>query len=223
MNNKKIPKATVLRLSIYHRYLQGLLRNGTHVISSADLAQSTNVNPAQLRKDLSYFGKFGVRGVGYQVGQLASRIQNILGLGKEWHMALVGINHIGHALLQYNQFEKRGYNFVAAFDLDGANTGQKIGNLFIKPITAMTEAVEKEAIDFGVITVTNERAQEVADAMVNAGIKGILNFSAVRLNVPDDVDVRHIDFTVLLDTMTYTISRRSSSNIMKGLMEKQRR
>ena len=138
-------------------------------------------------------------------------------------MALVGINHIGHALLQYNQFEKRGYNFVAAFDLDGANTGQKIGNLFIKPITAMTEAVEKEAIDFGVITVTNERAQEVADAMVNAGIKGILNFSAVRLNVPDDVDVRHIDFTVLLDTMTYTISRRSSSNIMKGLMEKQRR
>ncbi|MGQ9813386.1 MAG: redox-sensing transcriptional repressor Rex [Dissulfurimicrobium sp.] len=98
-NNKKIPKATILRLSMYHRYLQGLLRNGTHVISSADLAHFTNVNPAQLRKDLSYFGKFGVRGVGYQVEQLVLRIQNILGLEKEWRMALVGVNYIGQALL----------------------------------------------------------------------------------------------------------------------------
>lgn len=223
MNNKKIPKATVLRLSIYHRYLQGLLRNGTHVISSADLAHSTNVNPAQLRKDLSYFGKFGVRGVGYQVAQLVLRIQNILGLGKEWRMALVGVNHIGQALLQYNQFEKRGYNFVAAFDLDEINAGQKIGNLFIKPINALDEAVEKDAIDFGVITVSNERAQEVANALVRAGIKGILNFSAVRLDVPGGIDVRNIDFTVLLDTMTYTISQRSgliNDKISKNIYQK---
>jgi redox-sensing transcriptional repressor len=208
---------------MYHRYLQGLLRNGTHVISSADLAHFTNVNPAQLRKDLSYFGKFGVRGVGYQVEQLVSRIQNILGLGKEWRMALVGVNYIGQALLQYNQFEKRGYNFVAAFDLDEINTGQKIGNLFIKPINALDEAVEKDDIDFGVITVSNERAQEVANALVKAGIKGILNFSAARLDVPDDIDVRNIDFTVLLDTMTYTISRRNgliSNKISKNTYQK---
>ena len=209
MNNKKIPKATVLRLSMYHRYLQGLLRSGTYVISSADLAHSTNVNPAQLRKDLSYFGKFGVRGVGYQVEQLVLRIQNILGLGKEWRMALVGVNYIGQALLQYNQFEKRGYNFVAAFDVDEINIGQKIANLYIKPIIELNDIVEQDNIDFGVITVSNEQAQEVANALVNAGIKGILNFSAARLNVPDDIDVRNIDFTVLLDTMTYTISQRN--------------
>ncbi|UKL13174.1 redox-sensing transcriptional repressor Rex [Dissulfurimicrobium hydrothermale] len=208
MNNKKIPKATVLRLSMYHRYLQGLLRDGKHVISSADLAHFTNVNPAQLRKDLSYFGKFGVRGVGYQVEQLVLKIQSILGLEKRWRMALVGIGHIGKALLQYGQFEKRGYFFVAAFDLDEANIGKMIGNLAIKSITTLEEIVKKEDIDFGVIAVPNERAQEIADLFVNSGIKGILNFSSAHLEVPKNVYVRNIDFTLLLDTMTYAISRR---------------
>lgn len=211
----KIPKATVLRLSVYHRNLQGLLRKGTHIISSADLAHYTNVNPAQLRKDLSYFGKFGVRGVGYKVDQLAMRIQDILGLSKQWQMVLMGANQIGQALLQYSQFEKRGYNFVAAFDLDDINIGRSIGNIPVRPINTLEDIIRDNGIELGVIAVPSEKAQDAADMLVKAGIKGILNFSFSRITVPANIDIRNVDFTILLDTMTYTISQRNESKNYK--------
>ena len=215
MHNNKIPRATILRLSMYYRNLQRLLRKGINVISSADLAHYTNVNPAQLRKDLSYFGKFGVRGVGYKVDQLAMSIQGILGLSKQWQMVLIGANQIGQALLQYGQFEKRGYNFVSIFDFDDASIGRTIGGIPVRPITILEDTIKKSGIELGVIAMSNEKAQDAANMLVKAGIKGILNFSFGRIDVPDNIDIRNVDFAIFLDTMTYAISQRNETKNYK--------
>jgi redox-sensing transcriptional repressor len=208
LNETKIPQATILRLSIYYRYLQSIISQGIDVVSSNELAQQTNVNPAQLRKDLSYFGKFGVRGVGYDIPKLLNNLKNILGLNKERKMALVGLGHIGLALIQDKCFERGGYKFDVVFDLEENNVGKNIEIFQVYSLDELSEAINEKGIEFGVIAVENEMAQNVADAFVKAGLKGILNFSSVRLNVPDDVHVRYADFTVLLDTLTFSISKR---------------
>ncbi len=211
-NKTKIPAATILRLSIYHRYLQHLLKDGTEVVSSAELANHTNVNPAQLRKDLSYFGRFGVRGVGYDVSRLIGQIRNILGLEKEWNMALIGAGNIGRALLQHKQFESQGYRFVAALDKDPRKVGEEIApGLVVSPIEILDEIMRTKEVDLAVIAVPASEAQWVAEQVVAAGIKGILNFAPVRLKVPKDVAVQHVDFTVLLDTLTYAVSTGDNS------------
>ncbi len=207
---QKIPKATVHRLSVYHRRLQGILSSGQKVVSSADLARMTNVNPAQLRKDLSYFGKFGVRGVGYQVEWLIRRLQEILGIGREWRIAIVGVECIGEALLQHKPFENNGYNFVAAFDFDAGKKGKAIGKgLIVKPFEAIGEAVQELGIQLGVIAVPNEKAQQVADAFVAAGVKGLMNFSTTRVDVPEGITLKDVDFTMLMDTITYAVSKKA--------------
>lgn len=207
MNTTKIPKATVFRLTLYYRYLQALCRAGCHTVSSAELAKGTRVNSAQLRKDLSYFGKFGVRGVGYQVEKLMHRIQEILGLSKKWNMALIGLDHIGYALLQHRQFEKRGYNLVAAFDITGRYVGERIHSLTVHSIDEFDTVMQNNPIDLGVIAIDNEHTQQAADAFVRAGVKGILNFSSTLVNAPKDIQVKDADFTILLDNITYAITR----------------
>ncbi len=208
----KIPAATILRLSIYHRYLKNLEEDGTDVVSSAELASHTNVNPAQLRKDLSYFGRFGVRGVGYDVSKLSNRIRVILGLEKEWNMALIGAGNIGKALLQHKQFEAQGYRFVAAFDHDPEKIGKKIRQgMVVRPLKNLGRFMRTRGIDLAVMAVSTRHAQEVVEQVVEAGIKGVLNFAPVRLKVPGDVAVQNVDFTVLLDTLTYALSTVSVS------------
>ncbi len=178
------------------------------MISSAELAKRTNVNPAQLRKDLSYFGRFGVRGVGYDVAGLASRVSAILGLERDWRLVLVGIGPIGKALVRYPQFSQQGYNFVAAIDIDGKHIGEEIDpGIGIWPFDRLMQIVKENRVDLAVIAVTPDKAQEVADVLVSSGIKGILNFSSSRLVVPSGVNVQYVDFTVLLDSLTYNISR----------------
>ncbi len=217
----KIPAATILRLSIYHRYLKSLKEDGTDVVSSAELAEYTNVNPAQLRKDLSYFGRFGVRGVGYDVSKLIGRIRVILGLEKEWNMALVGAGNIGMALLQHKQFEVQGYRFVAVFDQDPTKIGKEVApGLFVSPLENLPEFMHQKNVDLAVLAVPTQEAQAVADTAVAAGIKGILNFAPVRLKVSGDVAVQNVDFTVLLDTLTYAVSAGEDSRDMYHLKQK---
>lgn len=207
MNNTRIPKATVFRLTLYYRYLQTLCRAGCHTVSSAELAKGTSVNSAQLRKDLSYFGKFGVRGVGYQVEKLMHRIQEILGLSQSWKIALIGLDHIGYALLQHRQFEKRGYNIVAAFDMTGRYAGERIHSLTVHSIDEFDTIMQNNPIDLGVIAIDNEHIQHAADAFVRIGVKGILNFASTLIHAPKDIQVKNADFTILLDNITYAITR----------------
>lgn len=207
MSTTKIPSATILRLSIYQNYLKGLMDAGTSVISSKELARQTNVNPAQLRKDLSYFGRFGVRGVGYDVSKLLTNIKGILHRNTTRDMILVGANCIGLALLEHKQFEKNGYSFVAVFDPDTDNQGKKVaGEYVVAPVEGLSTTVKERGVELGVLAVEQEKAQQVADMMVEAGIRGILNFTPCRLKVPGHVAVQYVDFTVLLDTLSYAVS-----------------
>ncbi|OCC14175.1 Redox-sensitive transcriptional regulator (AT-rich DNA-binding protein) [Dissulfuribacter thermophilus] len=206
MKRNKIPAAAILRLSIYYRYLQRLLQNGTTVVSSAALARYANVNPAQLRKDLSYFGRFGVRGIGYDVVRLAEHIRGILGLVREWRMALVGVDCVGRALLANRHLQSQGYRFVAAFDNDPKKVGEDVGHgLKIRPMEEFEEIVNADTVDIGVIAVSVDQAQSVANAFVKAGVRGILNFAPTRLDLPGNIMVQYVDFTVLLDSLAYGI------------------
>lgn len=220
MKDNKIPAATILRLSIYYRFLQELLQDNIEVVSSAQLAKHTNVNPAQLRKDLSYFGRFGVRGVGYDVAKLAEQISVILGLEKTWKMALIGVGNIGTALLKHKRFNEHGYNIVAAFDANPEIAGSKTStDLIIQPISELEETIRAMDIDIAIIAVPPESAQEAADKVVKAGVRGILNFAPVRLKVPADVSIQHVDFTILLDTLSYSLAQGSG---VKERREKER-
>ena len=212
MKENKIPAATILRLSIYYRFLQELLQENIQVVSSAQLAKHTNVNPAQLRKDLSYFGRFGVRGVGYDVAKLAEQISVILGLEKTWKMALIGVGNIGTALLKHKRFNEHGYTIVAAFDANPELAGMKTStDITIQPISELETTIKDKDIDIAIIAVPPEAAQQVADKVVKAGIRGILNFAPVRLKVPADVSIQHVDFTILLDTLSYSLAQSSAN------------
>ena len=217
MKKDKIPAATIIRLSVYQRYLKKLLNSGVKVVSSNELAMEANVNPAQLRKDLSYFGRFGVRGVGYDVASLSATISGILGLVDEWRVVLVGTGPIGQALLRHPQFAQQGYHFEAVFDIDESNVGREFaGGLEIQDMEALPGVVRDNSIQLAVLAVPSDKAQEVADQMVESGIRGILNFSPTRIKVPRGVSVQYVDFTILLDSLTYNISRTRGQAIDTG-------
>ena len=208
MKKDKIPAATIIRLSVYQRYLKKLLDRGVKVVSSNELATEANVNPAQLRKDLSYFGRFGVRGVGYDVASLSSTISSILGLVNEWRVVLIGTGPIGQALLRHPQFAKQGYHFEAVFDIDDSNVGKEFEDgLKVMDMDELPAIVHENSIQLAVLAVPSDKAQEVADKLVDCGIRGILNFSPTRIKVPRGVSVQYVDFTILLDSLTYNISR----------------
>lgn len=206
----KIPPATIYRLSRYSRKLSLLSREGLEVVSSEKLAAECGVNSAQLRKDLAYFGEFGVRGVGYYTGHLLQHIKNILGLEKEWRLGLFGVGNLGQALLHYPNFINQGYRFVAAFDVDPGKIGQRlVSGLEISDMKDITEVVSREPFGIGIITTPAGRAQQVVELAIEAGVKGILNFAPVILRVPGDVVVEYVDFTLRLDSLSYYLSNRN--------------
>ncbi len=208
VKRQKIPAATIIRLSVYQRYLKRLLSCEVKVVSSDELARRANVNPAQLRKDLSYFGKFGKRGVGYNVASLMNTISSILGVMEEHKVVLVGTGPIGQGLLRHSGFAQQGYRFSAVFDIDPASIGVEcVGGLVVKSLDELPALAEKYSIQLAVLAVPSDRAQEVADKLIESGIKGILNFSPTRIRVPGGVSVQYVDFTILLDSLTYNISR----------------
>jgi redox-sensing transcriptional repressor len=210
----KIPKATITRLSFYSRQLELLEFDGYRMVSSEKLAWLCQVNPAQVRKDLGYFGDFGIRGVGYDVRDLNHEIKKILAVNREWNMAIVGIGNLGSALIRYQNFATRGFHIVAAFDADSRKIGHVVGpNLIIQDMIALKRSVQELGIKIGIIATPPSVAQNVADALIDADVRAILNFSPVQLQIPDHTRVEHIDFTVKLDVFTYKLTHGEPSMV----------
>jgi len=202
----KIPSIVITRLSVYARNLDLLDQKGEEVISSGRLADICGVNPAQIRKDLAYFGQFGVRGVGYYVKELLPEIRKILGLDKEWRLGLVGAGNLGSALLRHAEFVRGSYTFVAAFDRKPKRIGATIGGVDISPLEAMNGLVKKTSVEIGVIAVKPTWAQNAADLLVKAGVKGIMNFAPVHLQCPSRISVENIDFGLRLERLFFRLT-----------------
>jgi len=207
----KIPEATIRRLSRYSRCLEGMEEKGEKVVSSAQLANRCMVNAAQVRKDLAYFGEFGIRGVGYYVKDLLSDIKRILGLNKEWRMALIGVGNLGSALLSYKDFLKQNYKIVAAFDIDPPKVIGRVSEKLGKPveilhINRIKEVAKERNLEIGLITTPPSEAQGVANLLVEAEIRGMLNFAPVQITVPDGFVVKDVFFTTILDNLAYLLS-----------------
>ena len=204
----KIPEATVSRLSVYSRYLTEVEKQEITSISSGEIAEGVGGTPAQVRKDLAYFGEFGTRGVGYNVKQLNQEIMNILGLTKRWNMILIGAGNLGSALSQYRGFRERGFQIMGVFDNDLNKVGLKLNGLPIYAVSQMAEFIEKNDVAIGIIAVPAEYAQDIADILVETDIRGILNFAPVALTIPEEVEIRNVDLTVNLEVLTYNIEKR---------------
>ncbi|MFO7784954.1 MAG: redox-sensing transcriptional repressor Rex [Thermodesulfobacteriota bacterium] len=202
----KIPKATIKRLSLYYRQLELLEFDGYRMVSSEKMAWLCQVNPAQVRKDLGYFGEFGVRGVGYDVRELMTQVKKILAVNRTWNMGLVGIGHLGTALVNYQNFPARGFKFIAVFDSDPRKIGQTLGTgLRIQDTRELEETAREKDIRIGVIATPGPEAQAVANHLIDAGIHAILNFSRTQIYVPEGCVVENIDFTIRLDILTYRL------------------
>jgi redox-sensing transcriptional repressor len=205
---KKISESAVRRLSLYLRLLQEADAAGADTISSGQLAERGGTTSAQVRKDLSLFGSFGKRGLGYSVPELLSRIRAILGLQKEWRVALVGAGKLGSALASYRDFEARGFHIRAVFDVDPARVGTRWGGLTILADEQMDDALRRESIEMAILAVPAEAAQGVVDRLVRAGIRGILNFAPVRLRVPEEVVLKNVDVTLELEGLSFAVASR---------------
>jgi len=204
-----IPYSTVVRLAQYLRILERLEAVGTTRISSNELAKEAKVNSFLVRKDLSYFGEFGVRGVGYEVKNLIREVRRILGLNRERRVVLVGIGHLGRALLSYKGFAEEGFRICGLFDSDPAKIGTSVGELPVRSIFTLEEFVEEEgAIDIGIIAVPAFSAQFVANTLVSVGVKGLLNFAPIPLSVPSSIITVSVDLTTNLEVISYFLSQR---------------
>jgi len=201
----KIPEATIMRLSVYSRYLTEIDRKGIITISSGDIAEGVGVSPAQVRKDLAYFGEFGIRGVGYNVKDLHRNVLRILGLSNEWSMCLVGLGNLGLALSTYKGFKDRGFAITSIFDNDPQKIGMLIDGVEVMSVDQIEEVVSQRQTQIGAITVPAASAQVIADMLVRCGIKAILNFAPVVLNVPPEVELRNVDLSVNLEVLTFNL------------------
>lgn len=194
----------VPRLSVYLRCLESLPA-GTDRISSDDLAELAGVSPAKLRKDLSYLGSYGVRGVGYRVEHLRYQIRRELGLTKEWPVVIVGMGNLGRALAHYGGLREQGFRVVGVFDADPEKVGQRVDGLVVEPPGALAFAVWERGALIGVIATPPEAAQGVADALAAAGVISILNFASTVLRVPENVHLRRVDFSTELQVLAFYV------------------
>ena len=199
------PKAVVGRVSLYLRQLETFQRQGFTTVSSSQLGSALAINNAQVRKDLAFFGQFGYPGIGYRIDELIATLRHILGLDREWPLALIGMGNLGRALLRYRGFRSRGFNIVALFDNDPAKIGQSFDGLVVEPIDSLPKAVLAKGICMAVLSVPNDSAQRVADEIVAAGILGILNFAPLTLQVPPSVNVVAVDLSVQLEHLAYKV------------------
>jgi len=199
------PKETIRRLLFYLRQLDCMLREGKERFSSEDLAEVLRMNPAQIRKDLSYFGEFGTRGVGYNTEQLANELRSILNLNKHWEFVLVGVGNIGVALLRNPELKKQGFEIVMAFDKDPRVIGKTIKGVTVEDVSHLRERVEKAGTRLAIIAVSVESAQEVGDSLIEAGVEGILCFAPCYLTVPKTVRLVPIDIAMELGLLVYRL------------------
>jgi redox-sensing transcriptional repressor len=212
MKVEKISELTTNRLSVYLRCLNELAAQGEKTVSSDKLAKEFHLNSAQIRKDLAYFGEFGVRGVGYYVESLRDHITKILGLTKEHRVAIIGAGRLGMALTDYYGFTQTNFTVVALFDADESKIGQKAGEVEIFDIKNFAEVVKKDNIDVAVIAVPGQFAQSVLEQITNAGIKAVMNFAPTPLRVDCDVKLKTVDLTISLESLSYFLAQPSATN-----------
>lgn len=205
---KKISESAVRRLSLYLRLLQEADAAGAETISSGQLAERGGTTSAQVRKDLSLFGSFGKRGLGYSVHELLERIRDILGLRRHWRVALIGAGKLGSALFSYRDFEARGFEIRAVFDRDPEKVGSGLGGVTVRADEEMDRVLREEAIEIAIVAVPGEAAQHVVDRVVKAGVGAVLNFAPVRLKVPRGVTLRNVDVTLELEGLSFALNSR---------------
>jgi redox-sensing transcriptional repressor len=205
MSKLVIPRKTVYRLSLYYRALQRARANKVETVSSAALAKAAGVKPTQLRKDLTYFGQFGTRGLGYNVDQLSSRLTEVLGTTHLQPVILVGAGNLGSALLKYPGFAKEGFEVVAAFDAEPTRDRSKLLGVPVLGMSKVCEIVNERQVKMAILTVPANVAQEVANELIDAGIMAILNFAPIILQVPDNVVVNNVDLAIELENLSYFI------------------
>lgn len=203
MKSPKISESVVRRLPIYLRYLNDLNLKGVQTVSSQELGTRLDLNPAQIRKDLAYFGEFGKKGIGYDVNYLIEKIRQILKLDHQINVALIGAGNLGHALCNYNMYLKDNMKIQAVFDNSPSKVGQKINHLTVEPLDKLPQIVKNEGIRVGIITVPSAEAQNVADQLTAAGIEAILNFAPTIIKVPSHIRVHYADFTADLLSLAY--------------------
>ena len=202
-----IPEGVIDRLPKYARALGELEAEGRDVVSSQELGVRLNITHAQIRKDLSYFGRFGKQGRGYNVQKLLDELRRIVGLNRQWKMALVGVGRLGKAILGYEGFTPQGFRIVAAFDSDPAVVGTTFNGLTIKPVADLEKELRRSGIDIGIVATPARTAQAVIDALVRCKVRAILNYAPAFPSVPDGVHVRHIDPVLALQAMTYHLKQ----------------
>ena len=203
----EVPEVVVLRLPLYVRALSQLMSEGAEVVSSQQLGSLLQMTPAQIRKDLSYFGRFGKQGRGYNVRFLLSELQEILGLDREWRACLIGVGRLGRAIINYPGFYQENFRIVAAFDGDRMQVGNKIGQFDVQPMSELAETVDSKQISIGIVAVPAVQAQGVIDELVRNNIKGILNYAPVAAQVPLHIVVRNIDPVMSLQSMTFYLRK----------------
>jgi len=203
MNQRTVPDVVVRRLTQYYYALRSCQERGLEIVSSQLLGEMLNVTAAQIRKDLSFFGGFGKQGIGYNVETLLEHVQRILGLKQEWPVALVGLGNLGRALLHYQGFAQEGFKIVAAFDADPRKVGTSAGGLTIHDDKEISQTVPAMGIRIAILALPPDKAQEVAESLVKAGVRALLNYAPVTLKVPEGVWVRQMDPLVALQSMTY--------------------
>jgi redox-sensing transcriptional repressor len=203
MARRDAPDIVVGRLPIYLRALEKMSQAGREITSSAELGRYLGISSAQIRKDLSHFGEFGKQGTGYNIANLRRELRRILHVDGEWRVAVVGIGNLGHAIAHYGGFANRAFVISCLFDNDPALVGTIVGGLEVLPVAQMTDVIHREGILVAMITVPADEAQQVADKLVEAGIKAILNYAPITLNVPPGIQIQDIDPVLHLQHMTY--------------------
>ncbi len=203
MKPVKIPEKTITRLSIYLRCLEELEADGVTSVSSKRMAERFGLNSAQVRKDLAYFGQFGVRGLGYYIAELKHNLERILGLKQDWEVALVGVGNLGSALIAYKGFQARGFRISLAFDSDPDKVGRQIDGVVVMDVAKLVPTLRKKKVKIAVLAVPAVVAQSVAELLVDSGVTAILNFAPTQLVVAEGVKVQNVDLSVLLKTLSY--------------------
>jgi redox-sensing transcriptional repressor len=203
MEEKQIPDIVVGRLPLYLRALQRMAQEGRQVTSSQELGELLGISAAQIRKDLSQFGEFGKQGTGYHIDYLVDQLRKILKVDRDWNIVVVGAGDIGSAVARYKGFANRGYCVTMVFDSDPEKVGVQVGEFTVQDSANLMEAIQEAGIKIAMVAVPAAQAQDVADQLVKAGIKAILNYAPLSINVPPDVHVQYIDPAIHLQRMTY--------------------
>ncbi len=203
---RKISESTVRRLSLYLRFLEEFEEQGTETLSSEELARRGSTTAAQVRKDLSLFGSFGKRGLGYSVQELSATLRRLLGLDRRWRVALIGAGRIGSALFAYGDFRRRGFTIVTVLDTDAEKIGTRWGSVRIQDAERLEEVLRHEAVDIAILAVPVEEAQRVVDRVAEAGVEAVLNFAPTQLHVPAKVALRDVNMSMELEALSFALT-----------------